>query len=51
MQGPGYPCETRPLAEGRWEVAGPGGLTSGELALNDRFGKALPLSIYVRLSL
>ena len=25
------------------------GLTSGELALNDRFGKALPLSIYVRL--
>ena len=24
-------------------------LTSGELALNDRFGKALPLSIYVRL--
>ena len=51
MQGPGYPCETRPLAEGRREVAGPGGLTSGELALNDRFGKALPLSIYVRLSL
>ena len=25
------------------------GLTSGELALNDRFGKVLPLSIYVRL--
>lgn len=24
-------------------------LTSGELALNDKFGKALPLSIYVRL--
>lgn len=51
MQGPGTPCETRPLAEGRREIAGPGGLTSGELALNDRFGKALPLSIYVRLSL
>ena len=26
-------------------------LTSGELALQDRFGKALPLSIYVRLTL
>lgn len=26
-----------------------GGITSGELALNDRFGKALPLSIAVRL--
>ena len=51
MQGPGSPCETRPLAEGQREIAGPGGLTSGELALNDRFGKALPLSIYVRLSL
>ena len=51
MQGPGSPCETRPLAEDRLEIAGPGGLTSGELALNDRFGKALPLSIYVRLSL
>ena len=55
MQGPGYPCETRPcplpVAEGQRETAGPGGLTSGELALNDRFGKALPLSIYVRLSL
>ena len=25
-------------------------LQSGELALNDRFGKALPLSIYVRLT-
>ena len=24
-------------------------MTSGELALNDSFGKALPLSIYVRL--
>ena len=31
------------------DFAGP--MTSGELALNDRFGKALPLSIYVRLSL
>ena len=55
MQGPGSPCETRPcplpVAEDRREVAGPGGLTSGELALNDRFGKALPLSIYVRLEL
>ena len=55
MQGPGSPCETRPcpspVAEGQREIAGPGGLTSGELALNDRFGKALPLSIYVRLSL
>ena len=51
MQGPGSPCETRPLAEGQREIAGPGGLTSGALALNDRFGKALPLSIYVRLSL
>ena len=55
MQGPGAPCETRPypspVAEGHWEIIGPGGLTSGELALNDRFGKALPLSIYVRLSL
>ena len=51
MQGPGSPCETRPLAEDRLEIAGPGGLTSGDLALNDRFGKALPLSIYVRLSL
>ncbi len=51
MQGPGSPCETQPLAEGQRETAGPGGLTSGELALNDRFGKALPLSIYVRLSL
>lgn len=55
MQGPGSPCETRPcplpVAEGQRETAGPGGLTSGELALNDRFGKALPLSIYVRLSL
>jgi len=55
MQGPGSPCETRPcplpVAEGKRETAGPGGLTSGELALNDRFGKALPLSIYVRLSL
>jgi len=40
-----------PVAEGQRETAGPGGLTSGELALNDRFGKALPLSIYVRLSL
>ena len=58
MQGPGTPCETRPsplpVAEG--QIAGramqePGVLTSGELALNDRFGKALPLSIYVRLSL
>ena len=58
MQGPGTPCETRPsplpVAEG--QIAGQamqetGGLTSGELALNDRFGKALPLSIYVRLSL
>ena len=56
--GPGTPCETRPsplpVAEG--QIAGramqePGVLTSGELALNDRFGKALPLSIYVRLSL
>ena len=27
------------------------GIQSGELALNDRFGKALPLSIYVRLEL
>ena len=26
-------------------------MTSGELALNDKFGKALPLSIYVRLEL
>ena len=26
-------------------------ITSGELALNDKFGKALPLSIYVRLEL
>lgn len=55
MQGPGSPCETRPcplpVAESRREIIGPGGLTSGELALNDRFGKALPLSIYVRLSL
>ena len=55
MQGPGSPCETQPyplpVAESRLEIAGPGGLTSGELALNDRFGKALPLSIYVRLSL
>ena len=55
MQGPGTPCETRPypspVAEGQLGTAGPGGLTSGELALNDRFGKALPLSIYVRLSL
>ena len=55
MQGPGSPCETRPcplpVAEGKRETAGPGVLTSGELALNDRFGKALPLSIYVRLSL
>ena len=51
MQGPWSPCETQPLAEGQRETAGPGGLTSGELALNDRFGKALPLSIYVRLSL
>ena len=55
MQGPGSPCETRPypspVAEGQRETAGPGGLTSGELALNDRFGKALPLSIYVRLEL
>lgn len=55
MQGPGTPCETRPcplpVAEGQRGTAGPGGLTSGELALNDRFGKALPLSIYVRLSL
>ena len=55
MQGPGSPCETRPcplpVADGQREIAGPGGLTSGELALNDRFGKALPLSIYVRLSL
>ena len=58
MQGPGTPCETRPsplpVAEG--QIAGramqePGVLTSGELALNDRFDKALPLSIYVRLSL
>lgn len=40
-----------PVADGQREIAGPGGLTSGELALNDRFGKALPLSIYVRLSL
>ena len=24
-------------------------MTSGELALNDSFGKALPLSIYVRV--
>ena len=51
MQGPGTPCETQPVAENRREIIGPGGLTSGELALNDRFGKALPLSIYVRLSL
>lgn len=55
MQGPGTPCETRPcplpVADGQRGTAGPGGLTSGELALNDRFGKALPLSIYVRLSL
>lgn len=55
MHGPGTPCETRPypspVAEGHREIIGPGGLTSGELALNDRFGKALPLSIYVRLSL
>lgn len=28
-----------------------GEIQSGELALNDKFGKALPLSIYVRLSL
>ena len=40
-----------PIADGQRGTAGPGGLTSGELALNDRFGKALPLSIYVRLSL
>ena len=40
-----------PVAEGQRGTDGPGGLTSGELALNDRFGKALPLSIYVRLSL
>jgi hypothetical protein len=26
-------------------------MTSGELALDDKFGKALPLSIYVRLEL
>lgn len=55
MQGPGAPCETRPcpspVADGQREIIGPGGLTSGELALNDRFGKALPLSIYVRISL
>ena len=25
-------------------------MESGELALNDRFGKALPLSIFVRLT-
>ena len=34
-----------PVADG----LGADGLTSGELALNDRFGKVLPLSIYVRL--
>ena len=56
--GPGTPCETRPrpLPVAEDQIAGramqePGVLTSGELALNDRFGKALPLSIYVRLSL
>ena len=29
----------------------PAHIQSGELALNDKFGKALPLSIYVRLEL
>ena len=31
-------------------TAGSGSITSGELALNDSFGKALPLSIFVRLT-
>lgn len=50
MLGPGSPCGTRPspLLGAESQVAD--GLSSGELALNDPYGKTLPLSIYVRLA-
>ena len=38
-------ADTDAIPTGRYRM------TSGELALNDKFGKALPLSIYVRLEL